>query len=240
MAHDNPETTTDPAAPLLHPARPFGRPRRSRARRGPVTFLMPNLRVSVVRDQPVRTQQHPVIDSSRALAAALDSCIPAHAAREHVVMALLDARRRLLGVHTVSVGGLAGALVHPRDVFRIAVLAGASGVGFGHNHPSGDPEPSDLDIDLTRRLCLCAKLLGITVVDHVIFGEGRCWVSLRSVGHVPDLDVFDSPPPVSLTCTDLARKLHKRRSGAAAPRAHSRRARREPAVEPLRPAGGRP
>ena len=165
MAHDNPETTTDPAAPLLHPARPFGRPRRSRARRGPVTFLMPNLRVAVVRDQPVRTEQHPVIDSSRALAAALGSCIPAHPAREHVVMALLDARRRLLGVHTVSVGGLAGALVHPRDVFRIAVLAGASGVGFGHNHPSGDPEPSDYDRELTQRLRFAGRVVGIEVVE---------------------------------------------------------------------------
>ena len=235
MTHDDHKTTPDPAQPLLHPARPLGRPRRSRARSGPVTFLMPNLRVAVVREQSVRTRQPPHIPDSHALSGALDSCIPPDAAREHFVMAMMDARNRLLGVHTVGVGCLEGLMVHPRDVFRVAVLAGAVSVGFGHNHPSGNPQPSQLDVELTLRLCACAQVFGIRVLDHVIFGAERYWVSLKSMGYVPDLARPAAAEPVQLDCSNLASKLQRRRSGARRQRTRRRRARREPAAQSVRP-----
>jgi DNA repair protein RadC len=195
---------------------------------------MPNLRVAVVREQSVRTRQHPHIPDSRALSGALDACIPPDAAREHFVMAMLDVRNHLIGVHTVGIGCLEGLMVHPREVFRVAVLAGAVSVGFGHNHPSGNPQPSDLDVDLTLRLCACAQVFGIRVLDHLIFGEGRCWVSLKSMGCVPDLAGLTAAEPVPLECSNLASKLQRRRSGARRTRTRSRRARREPATEPVR------
>ena len=81
----------------------------------------------------------------------------------------------------VSEGGLAGPMAVPRDVVKQAVRDGASAVILCHNHPSGDPEPSRDDIDLTKRLCESGTLLGIRVLDHVIFGDGR-FVSLNERG----------------------------------------------------------
>jgi len=148
----------------------------------PRVYRMPGLRVSVVRERWVLTCQRPILASSAALAAALAACIPEDTDREHFVMAILDVRQRLLGVHTVSVGCSTGTVVHPREVFRVALLAGASSLGVGHNHPSGDAQPSDTDITLTKRLARCAELLGISFHDHIIFGRGMRWLSLRQLG----------------------------------------------------------
>lgn len=156
--------------------------RRTRVRWTPKHYLMPGLRVSVVWEGSVRTRQRPVIKNIGELSAALDSCIPEDAAREHFVMVMLDVRKRLIGVHTVALGCLTGCIVHPRDVFRVAILAGSCWVGFGHNHPSGDAEPSQEDVALTKRLVGVADALGIGVADHIIFGEGMRWVSLRERG----------------------------------------------------------
>lgn len=78
----------------------------------------------------------------------------------------------------ISQGGLDGTLAVPRDVFKQAVREGVSAVIVCHNHPSGDPEPSRDDIELTKRLCEAADILGIRLLDHIIFGDGR-HVSLK-------------------------------------------------------------
>lgn len=98
--------------------------------------------------------------------------------REHFHVLYLDTRRRLIASETVSVGTLDASLVHPREVFRLAVEKCASAVLVAHNHPSGDPEPSPEDLALTRRLDKAARLLGFVLVDHLIIG-GDDWVSLR-------------------------------------------------------------
>lgn len=102
--------------------------------------------------------------------------------REHFVVALLDTRFRLAGVNTVSIGTLDSAPVHPREVFKPAILASAAAVVIGHNHPSGNPEPSPEDMGLTKRLREAGKLLGIEVLDHVILGEAGRFVSLKERG----------------------------------------------------------
>ena len=66
---------------------------------------------------------------------------------------------------------LDAALVHPRDVFRHAVYAGATSIIVVHNHPSGDPTPSEQDISLTRELCMGGIVMDIKVLDHVIIGH---------------------------------------------------------------------
>lgn len=88
--------------------------------------------------------------------------------REQFVCAHLDVKNRLLSREVVSIGHLTAALVHPREVFKAAILANAASVAFVHNHPSGDPEPSREDIEITRRLVKAGEILGIPVVDHVV------------------------------------------------------------------------
>ncbi len=100
--------------------------------------------------------------------------------REHFVVLFIDARSRVLGVHTVSVGTLGCSLVHPRESFKAAILLGSSGVIYGHNHPSGDQTPSPDDRETTRRLVRAGELLGIPCLDHVIIGEG--YFSFREAG----------------------------------------------------------
>lgn len=91
---------------------------------------------------------------------------------------LLNTKNEILKTVDVSQGGLDGALAVPRDVFKQAVREGVSAVIVCHNHPSGNPEPSSDDIELTKRLSEAADILGIRLLDHVVFGDGR-HVSLK-------------------------------------------------------------
>jgi DNA repair protein RadC len=101
---------------------------------------------------------------------------------------LLNTRKRLIRVVDISEGLLDTLLVHPRDVFRAAIMANAAGVVLVHNHPSGDPTPSDADIKTTRDLIRAGQLLKIEVVDHVILGRATAerekdYSSLRELGY---------------------------------------------------------
>jgi DNA repair protein RadC len=98
---------------------------------------------------------------------------------------LLNTQNHLTCAHHVSMGSLSASIVHPREVFRAAVLAGAAHLILVHNHPSGDPTPSKEDVHLTRQLVEGARVLGLRVHDHVIVGNGSGeWVSLASRGLV--------------------------------------------------------
>lgn len=91
--------------------------------------------------------------------------------REHFVVLLLNAKNRMLGFDVVSVGTVTASLVHPREVFKAAILANATAIILAHNHPSGDPRPSAEDLAITKRLRDAGDLMGIRVMDHVIFGD---------------------------------------------------------------------
>ena len=99
--------------------------------------------------------------------------------REHFVVLLLNARHEVISSETVSIGSLNASIVHPREVFKPAILASAASVVLVHNHPSGDPEPSEEDLSITRRLVEVGELVGISVLDHVLIA-GRGVVSFRS------------------------------------------------------------
>jgi DNA repair protein RadC len=94
---------------------------------------------------------------------------------------LLDAKNTVLKETTVSEGSLTLSVVHPREVFALAVRESAAGVLFVHNHPSGDPMPSQEDRQLTDRLVAAGRLLGIRVLDHLIIGDSR-YVSFADEG----------------------------------------------------------
>lgn len=93
--------------------------------------------------------------------------------KEHFITCHLDNKNRLLCIETVSVGSLTASIVHPREVFKSALLSSAAAMVLVHNHPSGAPAPSREDLDITRRLKEGAELLGLRLLDHVIIGHGR-------------------------------------------------------------------
>jgi DNA repair protein RadC len=99
--------------------------------------------------------------------------------RETFLVLLLNARHEVLACEVVSVGSLNASIVHPREVFRPAIVHSAASVVLAHNHPSGDPEPSEEDLTITKRLVQVGELVGITVLDHVIVAD-RGVVSFRS------------------------------------------------------------
>lgn len=101
--------------------------------------------------------------------------------REVFRIALLDAQNGLLHDRVISQGTLSASLVHPRDVFKPAILESAASVILLHNHPSGDPTPSREDVRLTRQLVECARLLDLRIHDHLVIGRGR-FVSLAERG----------------------------------------------------------
>lgn len=91
---------------------------------------------------------------------------------------LLNRKNDVLKVADISRGGLDSTSAGPREVFRQAVRENAAAIIVCHNHPSGEPEPSGTDIELTRLLCEAGAKLGIDVLDHVVFGDGR-YVSMK-------------------------------------------------------------
>lgn len=111
--------------------------------------------------------------------------LPAYGNRstEQFGVLMLDTKHRVLRASIISAGTLDGTVVQPRDVFREAATAGAAAVILFHNHPSGDPSPSPEDVALTFRLIEAGQLLGITVVDHVVLGDGQ-FCSLRESGRI--------------------------------------------------------
>ena len=96
-------------------------------------------------------------------------------------VAMLNVKGELIMKDTVSVGTLNSASAHPRDVFREAIRKGASAVILCHNHPSGDPTPSGADISMTHQLSDAGKILGISVEDHIVIGNGK-FFSFRKEG----------------------------------------------------------
>jgi hypothetical protein len=101
---------------------------------------------------------------------------------ECFVVLLLNTRRRVKGHQLVTIGTMDTLLVHPREVFRVAVISSASAVILMHNHPSGDPSPSEADIKVTRDLIRAGQLMKIDVLDHVIMGNPNR-SSLRELGY---------------------------------------------------------
>lgn len=101
---------------------------------------------------------------------------------ESFFVLLLNTRRRVKGHALISTGTLDTLLVHPREVFRPAIISASAAIVIAHNHPSGDATPSEADIKVTRDLIRAGQLLRIEVLDHVIVGAGQ-HCSLRAMGY---------------------------------------------------------
>ncbi|MGO8671482.1 MAG: RadC family protein [Capsulimonadaceae bacterium] len=94
---------------------------------------------------------------------------------------MLDSRNRVIAIRTVSIGDLTNSIVHPREVFKEAIVMSAAAIAVAHNHPSGDPSPSIDDVSITKRLISAGEILGIEVVDHIVIGDG-VFASLKDRG----------------------------------------------------------
>jgi len=114
---------------------------------------------------------------------------PRHNAEvETLIVVHLSTRRKIIGYSLISTGTLDTILVHPREVFRPAIVASSAAIVLLHNHPSGDPSPSDADIKITRDLIRAGQLLKIEVLDHLVMGVStqdrpKDFCSLRELGY---------------------------------------------------------
>lgn len=104
--------------------------------------------------------------------------------REQFVALYLNTRKEPNAIHTVSIGTLNGSLVHPREVFKAAILSNASCIIIAHNHPSGGVSPSDEDKALTKRLVEAGKIFGLEIIDHIILGDGDQYFSIKEQGMI--------------------------------------------------------
>lgn len=92
--------------------------------------------------------------------------------KEHLLVLLLDAKKQVIKEEIVSIGTLDSSLLHPREIFKLAIQYSAHSIILVHNHPSGDSQPSNEDIQVTQQLVEAGRLLGIPVLDHVVIGNG--------------------------------------------------------------------
>ena len=101
--------------------------------------------------------------------------------KEHFLCLYLNARNQIIHKETVSIGSLSASIVHPREVFLVAITHSAASIILAHNHPSGDVSPSQDDIDLTHRLVRAGDIMGIEILDHIIVASTD-FVSLKNRG----------------------------------------------------------
>lgn len=102
-------------------------------------------------------------------------------AEEVFILITLNIKNIVTGYFEVHRGTINTSLVHPREVFKRALLNNASDIMVAHNHPSGDPNPSKEDIQITERLKEAGNLLGINLLDHIIVGDDK-YISLKEKG----------------------------------------------------------
>lgn len=142
---------------------------------------VPIYRITLVRESTVGEPSSSAVRKSSEAAEVLRPLF-AGLDREQFVVLMLDAQHRPIGIHIVSIGSLTASIVHPREVFKAAILANAAAVIIAHNHPSNSVEPSPEDIELSRRLREAGELLGIRVLDSIIIGEGKSIYSFVDSG----------------------------------------------------------
>lgn len=101
--------------------------------------------------------------------------------REQLLVCCLDVKNQPTALNVVSVGNLNTSVVHPREVFKPAILSNSASIILFHNHPSGDPTPSNEDKLITERLRESGEILGIKLIDHIIIGDNS-YYSLKEKG----------------------------------------------------------
>ncbi len=103
--------------------------------------------------------------------------------REILSVILLNVKNKVIGINEVSVGSLTASVMHPREIFKCAILGNAAAIMLAHNHPSGDTSPSREDIEITKIIKDAGKLMDIPLIDHIIIGDNQ-YTSLKEHGYI--------------------------------------------------------
>lgn len=135
-----------------------------------INYRIPRQRLSLVREGSFQSSWKRFCNSRDAFEFGREQ-LYADADRELFHVLMLDSKNRLTGVNLVSQGSLSTSVIHPREVFKPAIVANSAAIICMHNHPSGDPAPSREDRDSTTRLVQAGTVLGIRILDHIICGE---------------------------------------------------------------------
>ena len=165
-----PVTTAVPAPEVTRPtpkaAKKTAKPAKAAASSKAAGYAIPKVRLSYVGDSSPKVK---VSDSTVSYRLFKDSYEAGEIEmQEQFKVLYLNNSNKVLGIHTVSTGGITSTIVDPRIIFSGALLAHASAIILCHNHPSGALFPSLQDDNLTKKLCDGGSILGITVVDHII------------------------------------------------------------------------
>ena len=118
--------------------------------------------------------QYPMIDPKKKIKEPKDIFIAfkeiiGNLVKEHMFAIWLNTDKRINGFEIISIGDLKSCIVTPREVFRSAIINNCDSIILAHNHPSGNLEPSREDILITQKLVECGKIIGIGIIDHIIF-----------------------------------------------------------------------
>ncbi len=138
------------------------------ARKKTLFSFIPQVELSMVREIKISDQK---CNSSEEVARSEFAEDLLKSDREKFICLHLNIKNRIISFEIVSTGSLTSSIVHPREVYKGAILSNSASVIFMHNHPSGDPEPSIDDIEITNRLEKAGAILGINVLDHIIIGR---------------------------------------------------------------------
>ena len=126
-------------------------------------YSIPTYRLQMVRDGSI--EAHTITNCQDVL----KSIKPfVRSDRELFIGLYLNARNQVIAHNVISIGTTNTSLVHPREVFKPAIIKNACGVIVAHNHPSGGADPSEADLEITKRLTDAGKILGIELLDHII------------------------------------------------------------------------
>ena len=104
--------------------------------------------------------------------------------REVFLVMCLNSKNQVNAVHRCHVGSINSSIVHPREVFKSAILNNSASIIVAHNHPSQDVIASREDIEVTRRLVKCGEMMGIEVLDHLVVNEKAKFYSMKEKGHM--------------------------------------------------------
>jgi hypothetical protein len=126
-------------------------------------YIVPEIRLALVRETSIKPQQIYGADCLNLFVEPLR-----HYSEEHFIAFHLDMKFQVIGYHEVSKGTVSATLVHPREVFKAALLSNSYAIICAHNHPSGIETPSKEDIEITKKLIEAGELLSVQVLDHVI------------------------------------------------------------------------
>lgn len=135
-------------------------------------YNIPMMKIQLVKEGKIPSESRPLIKTPDNVAEIMFDLCELHC-EEHFYCLLLNTKNRVNGIQNVSTGSLSAAIIHPREVFKAAILANSAAIILCHNHPSGDPTPSPEDITLTKKIVDAGKFLDIPILDHLVIGDRR-------------------------------------------------------------------